>query len=59
MGVRNNISLKYAFEINHVSIRTFEGCNVAWFTVLEKTDFKAQNYLVPTPFVMFFNPKFS
>ena len=36
IGVRNAISLKYAFEINSVSIRTFKGCIVAWFTVLER-----------------------
>ena len=40
MGVRNAISLKYAFEINPVSIRTFKGCNVAWFTVFRKMDLR-------------------
>ena len=39
IGVRNAISLKYAFEINPVSIRTFKGCNMAWFTVFRKKDF--------------------
>ena len=35
-----------AFELTHALVRTFKGCNVAWFTVLEKI-FMAQNYLVP------------
>ena len=47
MSQLNSISLWHAFKLTHASIRTFMGCNVAWFTVLEK-GFKAQNYLVPT-----------
>ena len=49
MGVRNAISLKYAFEINPVSIRTFKGCNVVWFTVLEKTDLRLKVIWCPPP----------
>ena len=35
----NAISSLYAFELTHASIRTFEGCNVAWFTGFTKKIF--------------------
>jgi hypothetical protein len=32
----NNSYAEYAFIVDLASIRSFEGCNVAWFTVFEK-----------------------
>ena len=53
------ILLECAFKINPVSVRSFKGCNVAWFTFFRKIDFRLKNYLVPTPFIMFSGPKLS
>ena len=52
-----NLAVAY-FQNNLASIRSFEGCNVAWFTVYEKK-IKAQSLFVPTPFVRFSSPKLS
>src|SRR3954463_6979839 len=48
-------SFTVCFRINPASIRTFEGCNVVRFMVLEKKIYRLKILLVPTPFVMFSN----
>src|ERR1044072_4888139 len=54
------ISSLYAFELTHASIRTFEGCNVAWFTgFLEKKIFRLKIFGARPFSMMFFSPKFN
>jgi hypothetical protein len=42
-----NLAVVY-FQTNLASIRTFEGCNVAWFTVYEKKD-KGSKFICTHP----------
>ena len=51
--------VKICFRTNYASIRTFEGCSMAWFTVQETKD-KGSKFICTHPlFVMFFSPMLS
>src|SRR4051812_6958453 len=57
MGVSLRNLVVVCFQTNLASIRSFKGCNVAWFTVLETKDIRLKIFVTHPIFVMISSPK--